>query len=127
MTDRFEKAEDEIAIVRRRTHELSNAIAVEREERRSFQADLVGTSGNNGKLGTMRASLNLIRAALVAVALAALGGIGTAIAAVYSAGEERGNDRARLEAVERQVMTNTAAVQAATIYMEVLRLQGDRP
>lgn len=122
-----ESLEAEIKDLRRRLHDLSNSIQVEREARRELTADLVGTSGNNGKIGALRGHLGLMRTILVAVGLAALGGLGTGIAAVYSAGERRGSERARLETLERQTMDHATQLQSLAIWSEVVRLRFFKP
>ncbi len=121
-----------IEMLRDRTHDLANLIQVEREERKAFEADLVGKSGTNGKFGTLRGQLGIVRAVVVAVGLAALGGLGTGIAAVYRAGEQRGIEKARIDAIERSVTDNAAALKTLTIWSEVMRLRlfkpnGDEP
>jgi hypothetical protein len=114
-----------IDLLRDRTHELGNAIQVEREERKAFEADLVGKSGTNGKLGSLRSQLGIVRAVVAAVGVAALSGLGAGISAVNKLGEQRGIERARLEILERQVTENTLAVKSLTIWSEVLRLRLD--
>jgi hypothetical protein len=120
--------DEEIKYLRDRCHKLTNLIAVEREERLAFQTDLVGKSGDNGKFGSIRGALGTIRAVVAGVAMVALGGLGAGATAVYSAGEEKGIEQARLESIERQVGENTAALKTLTIWSEVIRFRlGDKP
>lgn len=107
----------EVDGLRKRCHELANALSIEHSNRERFEADLVGTSGSDGKIGSMRSSLGTIRSALIAVALGALGALGTGIAAVYSAGEENGSEEFRLEAVEKELG------ELRAMWSEVVRLR----
>jgi ribosomal protein L29 len=72
--------------------------------------DLRGKSGNNGKIGTLRAdianahaSYATIRNGLIAVALALLGAVGVAAKALYTAGEASGTERAADERLRETV------------------------
>jgi hypothetical protein len=107
----------EIEGLRKRCHDPANAVAKEYADSERFKADLVGTSGADGKIGALRGSLTTIRSALIAVAVAAAGALGTGVTAVYSAGEEKGGEDFRLEAVEKELE------QLKAMWTEVVRLR----
>ena len=109
MTDRFERPEtggDVVELLRKRTHELGNAIQAEREERLALQADIVGRSGTNGKLGPLARELaeeKATRKAFASKAIAAIAAsLVTAGLALYGAGVKRGTDAAELQQLKAQ-------------------------
>lgn len=67
---------------------------------------IAGEDGTNGKLATLGLGLSGIRKILIAVGVAALGALGTAGAALWSAADSTGYKRAEMEwlraTVERQ-------------------------
>jgi hypothetical protein len=74
--------------------------------------DLRGKSGNNGKIGTLRVDVKSLRGALIAVAIAVLGGVGASAKALYTAGEMRGAERAEFERL-RETVKSLTVEQAA--------------
>lgn len=60
-----------------------------------------GEDGTNGKLSVLRGEVAAIKKWIAAIAMVALGGLGSTVMTVFSAGERNGADRIRLEQVER--------------------------
>lgn len=74
---------------------------------RDLRIELVGTKGDNGKVGTLRKDLGTLRSGLIAVAIAALsaaaGAAGVAARALYDAGSANGAELTRIQTLEAEV------------------------
>jgi hypothetical protein len=108
MTDRFERPTlDVIETLRGRTHDLANAIQAEREERKVFEAVLVGADGDNGKIGTLARELAEERATRKKfgdkIIAAIAGSAVVALLAIYNAGIKRGDEDAAIAQLKAQV------------------------
>lgn len=83
--------------------------------------DLVGKSGEDGKIGVLRNDVKSLRAALIAIGLAVLGGVGASAKALYTAGEMRGAERTEFERM--RITVDSLVERQDEIRTDLLRLR----
>lgn len=116
---RIDEQQDEISMIHQQLSDIRVGQSTTREELVRKFADLTGADGTNGKVGTIRASLEKLHSRIWWGVTAVVGGIGSVVVKLIIVGKTYGE-------METQIETNRTQIQfiQSIVFKQILAVPG---